>query len=419
MMPIVPSTLVRITRFYLLTGLAYLILTLLLAVAAALGTGGLPPVNSELFWYAGVLGWVSLPVMGAFYQFFPTLQGQDLHMERWSFPQYLITNLGLIGMLVSLLAGYNSTLGLFTAVYALGAYLLALILLGRNLTLSKMTLTLRFFATALVFFVAGITILTLNNLGISTLGRPVVSHLVLIGWAVMGIFGAQYIMVPMLQLKTLAWERLANIQYYFATLGVLVLVSGFLSSGVAVIAAGGALELIAIILFVAVIVRSITAGPSRLKKTDLSVLFYLAGDAYLVLVAVLGIAIALFPLGIRTVHMNLALLGVITNTIIGAMYHILPFLVWWETYAGKVGTERVPLLKELFNEPFARKSFYLWNAALWLMVAGFLSGLNYLVALAGLVDVVLAIILLGQMLNLVASRSGNGQPQEHSGRQCV
>jgi len=74
MMPIVPTALVRITRFYLLTALGYLVLTIFIALLNAAGPGILPPINPDMFWYAAVLGWVSLPVMGAFYQFFPTLQ---------------------------------------------------------------------------------------------------------------------------------------------------------------------------------------------------------------------------------------------------------------------------------------------------------------------------------------------------------
>ncbi len=413
MMPIVPSTLVRITRYYLLTGLAYLVLTLLLAIVSAGGMVGLSTAAPSLFWYAAVLGWVSLPVMGAFYQFFPTLQGQDLRMKGWALPQYGITNLGLLGMLGSVLAGNATALGVFTAIYALGTFLLAVVLLAGNLTLSKVTLTLRFFITAVAFFLSGVTILTLNNLGLTVLGRPVVSHLVLIGWGVMAIFGAQYIMAPMLQLKTLVWERAANIQYYLAVLGVLGLAWGFLGGGTIIVVAGGIMEFLAIVLFVAIIVRTVTTGPSRLPKMDLSVMFYLAGDAYLVLVALLGISIAVFHFNLSAEHIHLALIGVLTNTIIGAMYHILPFLVWWETYAGKVGLEKVPLLKELFNERFARASFYLWNGSLWTMIAGFLFGNYYLVALAGAVDVVLAASTLAQMLHLVAAHSDHapqGQP---------
>ncbi len=411
MMPIVPTALVRITRFYLLTALGYLLLTILIALVSVAGTGIFPTVNPDLFWYAAVLGWVSLPVMGAFYQFFPTLQGQDLHMERWTFVQYGFVNLGLLGMLGSLLVNNSAALGIFTTVYALGAFLLGFILLAGNLTPSKMTLTLRFYVTAVIYFLAGVTILTLNTLGLAALGRPVVSHLVLIGWAVMAIYGAQYIMVPMLQLKTLVWERVANVQYYVANLGVLGLAWGFVGGGLPVIVAGGIMEFLAIILFVTVILRSITTGPSRIAKMDLSVMYFLAGNSYLILVALLGIATAIFPLNLRIVHINLALIGVLTNTIIGAMYHILPFLVWWETYAGKVGLEKVPLLKDLFNESFARTSFYFWNGALLAMITGLILGWYYLVALAVLVEIVLAITLLGQMLHLVAAHKEDSSPE--------
>lgn len=416
MMPIVPTTLVRITRVYLLTALAYLVLTLALSIlAAAGGTSLLPALDANLFWYIGVLGWVSLPVMGAFYQFFPTLQGEDLHAEKLTFLQYGLINLGLIGILGSLLIGNRNGLGLFTTIYALGAFLLAFILLGRNTIPSKVTLSIRFFMAAVVYLLAGVTILTLNNLGLASLGRQVVSHLLLIGWAVMAVFGAQYIMLPMLQLKTLAWESLAKVQFFVANLGVIGLAWGFVRGGTPFIAGGGAVVFLASVLFVAVIWRSVTTGPSRLPKLDISVKFFLAGDAHLVLVSFLGIVIALLSFNLRTVHLHLALIGVLTNVIIGAMYHILPFLVWWETYAGKVGLEQVPLLKELFNESFANFSFYAWNISLWVMIAGFLFAQYYVVALAGVVELILAAILLGQMLNLVARRkseSTSNQPKD-------
>jgi hypothetical protein len=413
MMPIVPTALVRITRYYLLTGALYLVLTLALGIAAALAEDGyLPTIETSLLWYAGLLGWVSFPVMGAFYQFFPTLQGRDLGMERWSFVQYGLVNLGLLGMLGSLWLGLGPLLGLFTLVYTLGALLLVLILVGGNLDPARVTLTLGFYVAALFYFLAGLALLSLLNLGFTPFGgRALVSHLVLVGWAVMAIFGAQYIMVPMLQLKTLVWEPLSRLQFYIANLGVLGLAAGFALGRSPLIAAGGALFFLAIALFAAVIFRTVFTGPSRMAGLDLTVKHYLAGDAHLVLVALLGIGMALFFWNLRTVHMHLALIGVLTNIIVGAMYHILPFLVWWEVYASKVGEQPVPLLKEIFHYRLANFNFYLWNISLWGMIVGFVLGLYPLVALFGVGMLALAVIFLVDMLGvLVVHRRGRASP---------
>ncbi len=51
--------------------------------------------------------------------------------------------------------------------------------------------------------------------------------------------------------------------------------------------------------------------------------------------------------------------------IVGQMYKIVPFLVWYHKYSSKVGLEKVPVLKEMFNEKIAQYEFYLMITALF------------------------------------------------------
>ena len=46
------------------------------------------------------------------------------------------------------------------------------------------------------------------------------------------------------------------------------------------------------------------------------------------------------------------------------MYKIVPFLVWFHKFSVKVGLEPVPMLKDMFNEKFAKIEFVLMNSAL-------------------------------------------------------
>src|SRR3972149_6314124 len=93
-MPLVPTTLVRITRYYTLAATAYFLLTLAVGLWRVVGV--LP--DPRMHWLLAIFGWISFPIMGAYYQFFPTLQGRDLQHERLTMPQFALANLGVLGM---------------------------------------------------------------------------------------------------------------------------------------------------------------------------------------------------------------------------------------------------------------------------------------------------------------------------------
>ena len=44
--------------------------------------------------------------------------------------------------------------------------------------------------------------------------------------------------------------------------------------------------------------------------------------------------------------------------IVGQMYKILPFLTWYHKYSSKAGIEKVPMLKEMYNEKLSYISFF-------------------------------------------------------------
>lgn len=89
-------------------------------------------------------------------------------------------------------------------------------------------------------------------------------------------------------------------------------------------------------------------------------------------------AIALFILGITTllnfsflffnyenvnnltlVYGILFLVGFASTLIVGQMFKIVPFLVWYHKYSSKVGIDKVPMLKDMFNEKLAEYQLYL------------------------------------------------------------
>lgn len=66
------------------------------------------------------------------------------------------------------------------------------------------------------------------------------------------------------------------------------------------------------------------------------------------------------------------LIGFGVSITTGMMYKIVPFLVWYHKYSSKVGLEKVPMLKEMFNENYAEYGFYIMITAVIGTVASLL-----------------------------------------------
>jgi hypothetical protein len=60
----------------------------------------------------------------------------------------------------------------------------------------------------------------------------------------------------------------------------------------------------------------------------------------------------------------LILFGYFSLIIVGQMYKIVPFLVWFHKFSAKVGLEPVPMLKDMFSENVAKVEFIFMNTAL-------------------------------------------------------
>ncbi|MBK7381644.1 MAG: hypothetical protein IPJ03_22150 [Ignavibacteriales bacterium] len=105
------------------------------------------------------------------------------------------------------------------------------------------------------------------------------------------------------------------------------------------------------------------------KKFDIGIRF--SSVAYLMfgLTTLLGTFIAFVDyeniINITLVYGYMIIFGFISMLIVGQMYKIVPFLVWYHKYSSKVGIEKVPMLKDMFNEKSAQVGFYLMITAIF------------------------------------------------------
>lgn len=68
---------------------------------------------------------------------------------------------------------------------------------------------------------------------------------------------------------------------------------------------------------------------------------------------------------LENVYGFLAFIGVVTFAILGMLYKVVPFLVWYSSYSKAIGRSKVPSLADLYSPA-------LQAAGYWLFVAGLL-----------------------------------------------
>jgi hypothetical protein len=77
---------------------------------------------------------------------------------------------------------------------------------------------------------------------------------------------------------------------------------------------------------------------------------------------------------LENVYGFLALVAVVSLAILGMLYKIVPFLVWWARYSREVGRKKVPSFAELYSARLQVVGYWLFLAALAGTTAGALMG---------------------------------------------
>ena len=102
-------------------------------------------------------------------------------------------------------------------------------------------------------------------------------------------------------------------------------------------------------------------------------------------------------------HGFTVLFGCITLLIIGMMYKVVPFLVWFHKYSDKVGKEKVPLLKDMFSERIGSIQFWLINIGVPNVMVGLYLE-NQIIVGIGLTIMFIASLLFGYNMFTVFTR---------------
>ncbi len=348
-----------------------------------------------------VLGWICTIVMGAMYQLVPVALETKLYSERLAKFQFLIHVVGFVGMVwmfrkwnMTDVGHYGSALGfgvalfvynivrtllrvpkwnvIATAVASALGWIGLTILAGLMLACAKVTFDPDAEATMASNIVNSIASVVRRFDPISAMHAH--AHLGAVGFFVMLIVGVSYKLIPIFTLSEIQSPRRA-------LASVVMLNAGLIGAFVCILTRSplkvGFAGLIAVALVIygwelVAILRARKRGP-----LDWGIRYFLTAVALMLPLSLIGIALAwpTLPMNAKTgqlenVYGFLGLIGVVSFAIIGMLYKILPFLVWFGAYSKHIGLAKVPALADLYSATLQVIGYWNFLAGLAVTITG-------------------------------------------------
>ncbi len=338
------------------------------------------------------LGWLTVIMMGAFYQMVPVLVGGHvpwIHLSRYTYYLFvtgiLLLATGLLSWQVVLLLAALVLLVVALTVF-IGQLLIALFRVKANrpvvyaMRISVLSLTLA--------MIVGVLMLGMMfGWWTFPIGRDSLKYihltLGLLGWVTLLIFGVSFHVIPMFYLTKSFPDRTAYTVISLIGTSLISLVVCFaLRLNLFVLSAAALPALSGILLFLTTMV-GLLRGRQR-KMVDATLRFWQLGLSGL-LPAFLLLPVTFFRMDeifsyLFVLVFLLGFAGAISN---GMLYKIIPFLVWLHRFSPLVGKIKTPAMKDIVHDAPARKQFYLFCFSLLLLIVAFATQNDLLTRIGG------------------------------------
>jgi hypothetical protein len=382
------------TISFFAAALTWLVAALLLMVAGF----GFPSVDiaapdTLILVHMVCIGWLSMAMCGALFQFVPVLVSRPLYAERWILPALVLLTAGLIALLAGFLA-LGGRIPPWLWLLPLGAALLiagfAVVVINLGLTLWQarpLPASARFVAVGLLAICAtttfgGIFSLALfepapGSLVSNVLASAVPIHAIsgLGGWLTLTAIGVSYRLLSMFMLAPDVDAANSRVTWLLgsATLGLAV-VGGV----VAILIARGpdlllSLAAVGALATLACYARDAVALYRSRKRRKLELNTRMAAWSLASLNAAALLGAALMMTGALSRHVGalvfLTVFGWLSGLILANLYKIVPFLTWLETYGPVMGKAPTPRVHDLVAERRAIKWFVMFFGASWVATA--------------------------------------------------
>lgn len=336
-----------------------------------------------------VLGWLCSIVMGAMYQLVPVALETKLFSERLAHIQFAFHLIGFVGMVWAFSAWNLKSVALFGAVLSVGVAIF-MHNIGRTLLcVPKWNVVATSVASAIGWVMltvaAGLLIAAAKAFSESLPALagwvfrfdPIGAmhahaHLGAIGFFLILLVGVSYKLIPMFTLSELQNPRRATWSVGLLNVGLAGSVVTMLLRSPWKLAF--ALVILLALALYALELRAILRARKR-RALDWGVRGFLTAVGLMfplsIIAAVLswpGLPVNGYTMQLENVYGLLGLVGVVSFAILGMLYKIIPFIVWFGTYSRHIGRAQVPSLADLY-------SLRLQVIGHWMFLAGLLATL--------------------------------------------
>ncbi len=382
-------TLSRWTMFYF----AFALVSLLAAqclMAAGYGFPGSPieAPQTLIVVHMVAIGWLSLLMCGALFQFVPVLVAKPIYSNFLPLPTLVCLATGLIALLLGFLQ-LAGTLASDVSLLPIGATLLgigfalALWNLGRTLwSAQALGLPARFVVGGLFSLVAtaGFGVIFAFVLGgatteihfakLTAAGLPLHVMVGFGGWLTFTAMGVSYRLLAMFMLAPELDRPSTRAALHLGTAALAIVIVAAAATGLGgspkfMLLTAGALGLAAFVLYGADIVHLYRARKrSKIELNSRMAAFALASLAASVLLIIVLLALGQLQDRVGAVVFLVAF-GWLSGLGLAQLYKIVAFLTWLECYGPVLGKTLTPRVQDLVVETRAFKWFLLYFLAVW------------------------------------------------------
>lgn len=402
--------------------------------------------------HLALLGWIGSVVFGALYQLVPVALETRLFSERQALAHLALHIVGVLGMIWSFWHWDLKQVGHWGSAFAVGVGLILFNLVrtvirsrkwnpvsvGISCAITWLMLTVMAglaLAAAKCSYESIETMSDSNPLGITLRGLEWVgavvgrfdqmslmhthAHLGALGCFVLLIVTLSFKLLPMFLLSEVQNERRTWWVIGLLNLGLLGLVFTMATRSPWKLLFTGVL-LVALLLY-AFELRAILRARKR-RVLDWPLGMFLWSLAVLVpmggLAAVLswpGLPLSVFTGQLENLYGFLAVFGLLSTAVLGMLFKILPFLVWYGTYSVHIGRSQVPALAEMYSNQLVRIGGVIYIVGVVIVSVGILSSHAVVVRWGG-VALALAVTLHGVNFALILRHWLRPQLQPVPGR---
>jgi len=350
-----------------------------------------------------LLGFVMMIIFGAMYQLVPVILEIPLFSKDFAYVQFYIYVVGLLLMSWGFffeesylpLLGY----GALMVYISIMIFIVNIFLTYRNI--EQWSIPAKFIYAANIFLLVGVTLglLTALNMQYGFLSLNMLSlakaHIsaVLAGFLLMLITGVAMVLIPMFSLAHQFSQEWVEKGFNFIIAGVVLYILGAVLDVALISTLGTLFMLIATVLFI-LQMREIFKKRVRKEKefwseNMVASFYYLIASLVILFIAFLTGYERLYLLG-----GFILFFGFFASIIIGHIYKILPFLVWYQRFSPLVGKQKVPMLHDMVDKDIAMKQYKVTLAGTIVTALGLFFALKFLF----FIGVVLLIVGAGMVL---------------------